>query len=336
MKVKGQRKIKGKWLSKVFVIAFAALILFFPQPSFHGAKNGLLLWFNTILPTLLPFMIISNLIVNMDIAKLLGRILYPFFKLIFRVSKNACYPILIGLLSGIPVGAKVIADLIEREDIDLKEGQYLLSFCNNASPSFVMSFIAITQLKQPSLSYKLLLINFLSGFIGALIYFKIPGKFTSIKNTLKYNNSSKRPYSLHTLELSDYSYQEKNKLTFDFSMLDNAIMDSFEVITKVGGYIILFSIPAQIISSSTSVSPIIKISTIGILEITTGINYVANTSLNQYIKTVLIVAITTFGGLSALAQTNSVISKTKLSIITYLKNKIIQMIIAIVLITLIL
>ena len=136
---------------------------------------------------------------------------------------------------------------------------------------------------------------------------------------------------MHTLELSSSSYEEKTKLSFDFSMLDNAIMDSFEVITKVGGYIILFSIPAQIISSSPSVSPLIKIITIGLLEITTGINYVVSTSLSQNIKIGLVIAITTFGGLSALAQTNSVINKTRLSISTYFKNKLLQMIIALLL-----
>jgi len=331
MKVNLLMRNKGKWLSKAFVVMFATLILIFPQPSFLGAKNGLLLWFNTILPTLLPFMIISNLIINMDIATILGKFLYPFFKIIFRVSPKGCYPILIGLLSGIPVGAKAIADLVDRNDIGLREGQYLLSFCNNASPMFVTSFIAITQLKEPSLSYKLLLINFLSGFIGAIIYFLLIPKIINLTNNLKKGTYKNQSLKLHTLELSSSSYEEKTKLSFDFSMLDNAIMDSFEVITKVGGYIILFSIPAQIISSSPSVSPLIKIITIGLLEITTGINYVVSTSLSQNIKIGLVIAITTFGGLSALAQTNSVINKTRLSISTYFKNKLLQMIIALLL-----
>ncbi len=330
MKVKSITGFKGKWLSKAFVIIFAGLILIFPQSSFLGAKNGLLLWFNTLLPTLLPLMIISNLIVNMDIARVLGKILYPVFRFVFRVSEVGCYPILVGFLSGIPVGAKAIADLVERNDLSTDEGQYLLSFCNNSSPMFVMSFIATAMLKQPSLALKLLLINFFSAFIGAIIYFIL----ASNKGKKEFYKESS--HTLHSLELTKETFKEKNGLAFDISMLDKGIMDSFEVITKVGGYIILFSIPAQIISSSFAISPLFKIITIGLLEITTGINYVARTSLNPNIKIVLIVAITTFGGFSALAQTNSVINKTRLSIITYLKNKLIQMIIAIFLIIMIL
>ncbi len=313
------------WLLKNIIIIFALLIILFPETSLEGAQSGLLLWFNTVLPTLLPFMIMSNLLVNLGFAHALGRLLYPFMKFTFKVSPEGCYPILIGLLSGMPVGAKTIGDLVEREDITLEEGQYLLSFCNNISPMFIMNFIAISQLGQPSLRFKLLIINFLSGFISGFLYFRLGNSRPTIKV------AKKNSYTLHIQETTNDFYQKEKLIGFDFSMLDNAIMNSFEVITKVGGYIILFSIPAQIISSSNAINPLIKIITIGTLEITTGINYIASTYLSLNIKIVLIVAITAFGSVSALAQTNSVINNTRLSISIYLKNKIMQMLIAILL-----
>ena len=316
------RKNKSKWIPKILVILFAGLIILFPNDAFLGGKNGLLLWFNSVLPSLLPFMIISNLIVNMDIARLIGKFLYPVFKFIFRVSPNGCYPILIGLLSGIPLGAKTVSDLVARNDISLEEGQYILSFSNNASPMFVMSFIAISQLNQPSLRFYLLFINFISGYLGGILYFKI-GK--RAKNTIN------KSY-IHAMEVPVTITEKESPVKFDFSILDKSIMDSFEVITKVGGYIILFSIPGQIISSSPHINPWIKIISIGILEITTAINYITTTSISLHTKIVLIVAITAFGGLSALAQTNSVINNTRLSIVTYIKNKIIQMFTAVILI----
>lgn len=311
------------WLLKNLIIIFALLIILFPQASLEGAQKGLLLWFNTVLPTLLPFMIVSNLLVEMEIAHALGKFLYPMFKFVFRVSPNGCYPILIGLLSGIPLGAKTIADLLQREDIELEEGQYLLSFCNNASPMFIMNFIAISQLGLPSLRFQLFIINFLSSYVSGILYFR-PG---NLKRKSKVTN--RQSYNLHIQETPNDSHQKDKIINFDFSLLDKAIMNSFEIITKVGGYIIIFSIPAQIVSSSNTINPIIKILTIGILEITTGINYIASIPLNLNIKLVLIVAITAFGGVSALAQTNSVIATSRLSISTYIKNKIMQIFIAI-------
>jgi nucleoside recognition membrane protein YjiH len=131
-----QMKSEKKTFTKVGIILFLVLILLFPASSYQGAKMGLLLWFNTVLPTLLPFIIISNLIIRLQIHKPLGKMLYPIFHLLFGVSKGGCYPILIGFLSGYPVGAKSTADLVNSGSIKEEEGQFLLSLCNNVAQCF--------------------------------------------------------------------------------------------------------------------------------------------------------------------------------------------------------
>ena len=303
-----------KILSKVLTVSFLFLILIFPSSSYHGAKKGLLLWFNTILPTLLPFIIISNLIIRLQITKVLSKFLYPFCHFIFGVSKDGCYPILMGFLSGIPVGAKSIADLVRNGNLRHEEGQFLLGFCNNASPMFIMSYIAISQLKQTDLRIALLLILYISAVLASFLYFKV----------LSYRKKSRTMLSAN--EYIDYVSDYNAK--FDFIQLDGAIMDGFEVITKVGGYIILFSIPAQIIVNLGSEESYLKLLMIGLLEITTGINQISNSHLDLNIKIALITMITAFGGLSGLAQTKSVICNTRLSIYTYFKVKLLHMILA--------
>ena len=46
--------------STLCTIFLFILMLLFPQDAFKGASAGLLLWFHTVLPTLLPFIILSN------------------------------------------------------------------------------------------------------------------------------------------------------------------------------------------------------------------------------------------------------------------------------------
>lgn len=314
------RNSNKKILSKFLTVLFLLLILIFPSSSYLGAKKGLLLWFNTILPTLLPFIIISNLIIRLQITKALSKFLYPLCHFLFGVSKDGCYPILMGFLSGIPVGAKSIADLVGNGTLRHEEGQFLLGFCNNASPMFIMSYIAISQLKQANLRIVLLLILYISGVLTSLFYFKVLS-FRSKSRTL--------------LSANEYTdYVSDNNVKFDFSQLDSAIMDGFEVITKVGGYIILFSIPAQIIVNLGSTESYVKLFLIGLLEITTGINQISSSNLDFNIKIALITMITAFGGLSGLAQTKSVICNTRLSIYTYFKVKLLHMMIALFMIVL--
>ncbi|MDF2868469.1 MAG: putative rane protein [Anaerocolumna sp.] len=298
-------------LPKAGILAFLAFLLIFPSSSYLGAKKGLMLWFNTLLPTLLPFMILSNLIVRMRITVPLSRILYPVFHRIFKVTKNGCYPVLIGFLSGIPVGAKTTADMVERGELSENEGQYLLGLCNNASPMFIMSYISLSQLNKPGIRFVLLLILYSSALTATILWQHLPFLHRSVSS----------------LSMDIGTIPESSN-RFDMKKLDKSIMDAFDIITRVGGYVILFSIAAQIITDTLTGNSPLKLILLGFLEITTGINKISTAPLSMDVKIALITMITAFGGLSGLAQTNSVISNTRLSIRTYFIQKVLHMFIA--------
>ncbi len=308
-----QKKSYKRILSMAGILIFLAFLLLFPTSSLKGAKSGLLLWFNTLLPTLRPFIIVSNLIVRLKITRPLSKVLYPIFHKLFGVSYGGCYPVLMGMLSGMPVGAKSIGDMVSNKSLTKKEGQYLLGFCNNASPMFVMGYIAITQLNMANIRVPLLLILYISAVLSSMLWFRLL-------------SPQKTKVNVQDLDAGlDY---EEDSPRFEFAKLDASIMDGFDVITKVGGYVILFSITAQIISDMKGISELLKYLLIGLLEITTGINKLSQITMPTEFKIALITAITAFGGLSGMAQTNSVISNAKLSIFTYFKVKILHMILA--------
>ena len=121
------------------VILLFFIMLSFPQEVFDGASEGLLLWFQIVLPTLLPFIIISNILIQTNSISLLSHIFGPAFQKIFRISTDGSFVVLAGFLCGYPMGAKVTSDLILAGRITKSEGSYLLSFCNNTSPMFIIS-----------------------------------------------------------------------------------------------------------------------------------------------------------------------------------------------------
>jgi hypothetical protein len=113
--------------------------------------------------------------------------------------------------------------------------------------------------------------------------------------------------------------------------MDKSIMNGFEVVTKIGGYIILFSILAQIINEIGLNYALFKAIVMGILEITTGIDQICKIRMDNNIKIVLVSVLTSFGGLSGLAQTKSVLGESRLSIKTYLLVKLLCAFIAMLL-----
>ena len=277
-------------------IVFFFLMLCFPKETLKGATDGLLLWFQIVFPTLLPFFIVTNLLIQTNsiiyISKLFGRTLQR----VFCVSSNGSFAVLAGFLCGLPIGAKVTADLVKTNRISLKEGKYLLSFCNHTSPAFISSYIVMQNLENNFFLIPTFVILYSSTFLCSLLF----RKFYHIKD-----------------DFTDNAPPLNIKLHFNFNIFDNCIMNAFENITKVGGYIILFSILfslGRVLPYSIILTP---------LEITNGIPRIFEQFWSFEIKYIAVVALASFGGVCSIAQTSSMLGGTKLSTISYTIEKLI-------------
>ena len=293
---------------KLFIVAsvlFVLLFVLFPDISSKGAENGLLLWFNVIIPSLCPFMIISTMLIKLDVTSCISNMFYPMFHKVFKLSKNGCYPAITGMLSGYPLGAKTVADMYKTGAFSKSEAQYIISFCNNASPMFMLEYTGIKclGLKQPAI---MLVIIYMSAFINA---FFERNKMEGAVNNKPGSGGLRKRYPL-------------------IEALDESILSSAITLVKVGGYIILFSILTELLQNIVISSEIIKIAGAGILEITTGCKVHADTGLPLYIKCILASAFCAFGGLSSVAQTSSTLIGTGLSNRKYVFAKFRQSVIA--------
>ena len=121
-----------------FLLIFCAVsLLFFPQTSIDGAKNGLLLWSATITPTLLPFLLLSGFMQYYQTFHFLSRLFFPLKKLFPDINDDFFYTCILGFFCGCPLGAKIINDLILSGSYTKQEGQALLYVCNQISPMFL-------------------------------------------------------------------------------------------------------------------------------------------------------------------------------------------------------
>ena len=302
-------------LLKGCMLLFLVCLLLFPSSALSGAKNGLLLWFNQVLPSLLPFLILSTLFLSTGLSDSIARRLAPILSPVFGCSPSGCYAVVIGLIAGLPVGAKTIATLTESGRITKKEGQYLLPLCNNPSPLFLLGFLSVSVLKRPDLRYLVLLIVTLSSIIAAKLL---------------------RPRDKNALRHRSFpSATQKVPFSFSFLMLDAAIEQAFLVLTRVGGYIILFSVFAEFLAELPL--PTIFLACVGsLLEITTGSTALCSLPLSSQLFIPLTVGFVTFGGLSTAAQTKSVLAGTSFPFAHYLITKAVAGLIAGVLTTLLL
>lgn len=289
---------------KALYLLFIPLLLFlflFPKESFQASCDGVTLWWNTVLPSLLPFIILSNLLMQTNLLELLLHRLQKVCRVLLGTSSYGAYAWVLGLLCGFPMGAKLTADFYSSGRIDREEASYLLMISNHASPMFIITFVVLQTLGDGRLLKPVLFIMYGSALLttGIIRLYCKRIHIQPVKSPKKEVSMASSPGAV----------------------LDTSIMNGFEIITRLGGYIILFSIYGALMRKLLVPFPTFQAVIAGITEITTGITCIRGSAIPWSQQFLLILCCTSFGGISTLAQTNCVIQETGLSIRTYLQGK---------------
>lgn len=317
-----RKSLKGLWQSfhrflyMALGIYLIVLLLRFPVLSLQYAATGLNLWFQKMIPTLLPFMILSGILIRMNLTEGFVRLIHPLLRFLFRTSPNGSYTLIMGFLCGFPMGARIVGELYGTGKLSKWEAERLLSFCNNIGPIYFMSF-AMPMLGIEKVFWPFLIMYGIPLLYGMLLMRIFPSarikrrkKMTSMVNSSRTDRTDK---SLQTAKIA-----EKPSSPSLLSATDEAILSGLLGIAKLGGYMVFFNLlNIFFVLFSQLPSGLLGLYNC-LLEITSGINRCGQV----FPYTVLILL--PFGGFSCIGQTYSMICHTDLSIRQYLGHKLIQ------------
>lgn len=279
-----------KILYTLLFLLFTVCILTHSQLSLAYALMGLQLWFDKMIPALLPFMILSGIMIRMNLTKIFSKVVYPLVRPLYHVSENVCYAMIMGFLCGFPMGAKTVSDLLKRGMISLREADFLLAFCNNIGPVYFCSFVL------PLLGRELVL-PYVFGMYGLPLLYGLTLRYTRYRDINAEGNFLSAP-PLKTNLLNE---------------VDDAINSSIQSILSLGGYMILFNLLNLIPHILTGKTPLLLAP---LFEITGGLK------LSEGRFPLYALLLLPFGGLSCIAQTFSCIKGTDLSLSDYVVHKI--------------
>ena len=275
--------------------------------SLAFAAAGLKLWFDHMIPALLPFMILSGTLIRLDLTEGFTTLVYPFIKPIFRVSRNVCYVMLLGFLCGFPMGAKCVGDMYQRGKLNFGEASFLLAFCNNIGPVYFISF-ALPTIGVPISAITLFGMYGLPLLYGLFLRYT---KFHFISTLdLKESPGTNNPNSNSTPQPGPYQNDGKTL----FTALDESISSALQSILMLGGYMVLFNV---LMILPKLYLPAYYPYLAPFLEINGGL-FALGKHLPVYSLTML-----PFGGLCCIAQTYTCIHGTGLSLKKYVLHKLI-------------
>ena len=296
-------------------------IILAPNVCIQYTISGAKLFFNAVFPSLFPFLVVINIIINYDgihiYSKLLGKIICKPLKL----PEECSFALLVSLLCGYPLGARYSCDLYEKNIIDLYTCERLLNIASNSSPLFIIGAVGASMMLSTKIGYILLISNILSCILMGFI---IPSKNSSFK--IKNSNFSKTVIINTNIGI----------------IFKNSIEDAIKNSLNIGGFIVVFSVITGMIKDNVIFHIVInKLSLIvdssgnfieglllGLLEMTNGCYLISSSNSNLYIKLPVLSFLIAFSGLSIISQVYSYTYKFDISMKKYIARKLIQAIVS--------
>ncbi len=297
------------------IVMLLITIFRFPSEMLNSAASAFGLWFESVLPSLFPFLVACLLLMRLGVAKKCSKLFAPIMRPLFGLSGICAFPFLLGLLAGYPVGAKMTAQLYEQKQLSLSEARKLLNFCNNPGPLFVVGTVGTGFFHTPLWGYAMLCSIALGSICTGICF--------------RFQKSS--PLCLPATATAHTEHQP-----FGF-MLSASICDALLTTAQIGGFLAFFSVchtALQLCGIYDFLSRILFFLPVsetflqaicsGFLEMTTGTHLLATAPDRLLLCLCASVVLLTFGGLSILGQTFGVLQRLPFSAMRYLFAKLCQ------------
>lgn len=273
----------------IFIFAILlciALMVITPEIAMNSFLEGIRIWGSKVLPSLLPFFLLTKLLTYTNFVTSTGKFLTPITSKLYGVGGVSGYIYVMSIISGYPVGAKLTSDFYKSGVINSKQATTITSFTSTSGPLFILGSVAIGLFHDSTLGVIILISHYLGALLNGFVYRRKWSHMINTQTTLKSEN-----------------------------FLNDSMVSSITSIMVVGGFIALFYMIISICISCNIFTPLTnfleifgvdgKLSTsiiCGLIEVTTGCIYLSNLSLSFLLKGSLLSFLISFGGFSIHAQ----------------------------------
>lgn len=288
-------------MKKLFNILIFFIIIFLILKNsieiIESIKFSFNICVNNLFPCLIPFMIISNILINYNFVQDISDILSNITTKTFKVNKSCAFALIMSMISGTPSNSKYLKDLFNNRLINEYDISKCLCFCHFTNPIFILGTIGYSFLGNKRIGLIILISHYLGNFISGILNRNKKYKIINLKHK---SNLNKKVF-INVLN-------ESIKSTIDTLLLIMGIITSCLIITGLINSIFKINNDYKFI--------------FGILEITQGLKYLSLSNINITLKIVISTFFITFGGFCIHLQIFSILDNNKIRYLPYFINRI--------------
>jgi sporulation integral membrane protein YlbJ len=335
----------GDATSAVLTLAACILLLWDPEDAIKGGLQGLEIFGEIVLPSLLPFFVVSEILIGLGVVHFLGALVEPLMRPVFNVPGTGSFVWSMGLAAGYPMDAVITTKLRQTNDCTRVEGERLLAFTNTADPLFILGAVAVGMFGLPAVGFHLAAAHYAAAItVGVL--FRFYGRRDPAESAHRHERTNRHDsggYWAHAWQEMERARKQDGR-AFG-RLLADAMTESTLTLVKIGGFIMFFAALIQLMDSTGMLQLVgVPISGLlgllkwdqnltpglmaGALELDVGSAMVAEVSAPLLQRLAAVSAIVAWSGLSVHGQVASIISVTDLRMGAYLKARLLHALLA--------
>ncbi|MEI3529957.1 MAG: nucleoside recognition domain-containing protein [Bacilli bacterium] len=308
---------------KIISIIIIAILIFIgfeiltsSDQILNSVKFSLSIWYNNIFPSLFPFFVLSELLVNYGFIELVGELLKPIMIKIFKTDSKTAFIFVMSLISGFPSNAKYTRELYQNNLIDQQQATKILTFTHFSNPLFILGTLSLVFLNNKEVGLLILVIHYLTNIIiGILFRNYYPTKETNSKVSIK-----KAIDNMHTKRLNNHK---------NFGVIiTSSLLNTINTLLLILGVVTMFLVLTTIIDNNINLNNYNQSILNGFVEMTQGLKYISVLNIPLKFKATLSTMILSFGGLSVHMQIIGILSDTDIEYLPFLTARLLHAAIA--------
>jgi sporulation integral membrane protein YlbJ len=304
-------------IAAVMLLAF----LFYPKIVIEASLRGISIWWDVLFPALLPFFVISDLMLGIGVVHFAGTLLDPLMRPLFRISGRGGFVMAMGFVAGYPVGARLAAQLRAKQELKRDEGERLVAFTTTADPIFLIGAVSIGFFHDPALALVLAVAHYLGAVIvGGIMRFH--GKEAPTDMGEK---NDKRNLLVRAIDAMRRA-REEDARPFG-QMFAEAVESALRLVFVVGGLVVFFCVFIDLLQKLGAIQWISSAAAIfltligsdpglaealvnGLFEVTIGAQAASLAEVSYPQRAIVAAFVLSWAGLSVHAQVVSLLTNT--------------------------
>lgn len=299
------RKIIFSVVIMISLTLITSQVIFNARDVMNSVSLSITMWRNNVFPSLFPFFLISEFLINYGFVEFVGEILKPLMNKLFKAKGISAFIFIMSIISGFPSNAKYTKELYEQGIIDEKEASKILMFSHFSNPLFILGAISIMFLNNKLAGLIILFSHYMGNIVVGIIY----------RNYNSTNENSNLSIKGAILAMHKRRIESKIKLG---KLITNSLTKTTNTLLLILGVITMYSIIISIINSTIYIEPITRGIISGLLEMTQGLRYLSILNISLKLKIILFTSLLSFGGLSVHTQIIGILSETKIKYFPFL------------------